>query len=146
MGRGGRVGEDYRGGGAVYEITAPMISSITSVGYLLNPLLTPPAPPCQPHAGVQPGDAHAELLHAQRSPLLFWALPSPFHTLSPLLLPPIPPPISRVLVFSQMTRMLDILEDYCLYRAHPYCRIDGNTSGEDREYAIDTFNKPDSEK
>ncbi len=23
---------------------------------------------------------------------------------------------SRVLIFSQMTRMLDILEDYCLYR------------------------------
>lgn len=23
---------------------------------------------------------------------------------------------SRVLVFSQMTRMLDILEDYCLYK------------------------------
>jgi SWI/SNF-related matrix-associated actin-dependent regulator of chromatin subfamily A member 5 len=45
-----------------------------------------------------------------------------------------------------MTRMLDILEDYCLYRSHPYCRIDGNTSGDDREAAIDGFNKPDSEK
>ncbi len=32
---------------------------------------------------------------------------------------------SRVLVFSQMTRMLDILEDYCLFRGHQYCRIDG---------------------
>ena len=32
---------------------------------------------------------------------------------------------SRVLVFSQMTRLLDILEDYCLYRGYKYCRIDG---------------------
>jgi hypothetical protein len=29
---------------------------------------------------------------------------------------------SRVLVFSQMTRMLDILEDYCQYKALGYCR------------------------
>ncbi len=32
---------------------------------------------------------------------------------------------SRVLIFSQMTRLLDILEDYCLYRQFKYCRIDG---------------------
>ena len=51
-----------------------------------------------------------------------------------------------MLVFSQMTRMLDILEDYCLYRGHPYCRIDGNTAGDDREASIDAFNRPDSEK
>jgi SWI/SNF-related matrix-associated actin-dependent regulator of chromatin subfamily A member 5 len=36
----------------------------------------------------------------------------------------------RVLVFSQMTRMLDILEDYCAMRGFQYCRIDGNTSYE----------------
>ena len=35
---------------------------------------------------------------------------------------------SRVLVFSQMTRLLDILEDYCLYRGYKYCRIDGARS------------------
>jgi SWI/SNF-related matrix-associated actin-dependent regulator of chromatin subfamily A member 5 len=28
---------------------------------------------------------------------------------------------SRVLVFSQMTRMLDILEDYCLYKQVSVC-------------------------
>lgn len=66
---------------------------------------------------------------------------------SPPLLPPHPlPQTSRVLVFSQMTRMLDILEDYCLYRGHPYCRIDGNTGGDEREAAIDAYNRPDSEK
>jgi SWI/SNF-related matrix-associated actin-dependent regulator of chromatin subfamily A member 5 len=36
----------------------------------------------------------------------------------------------RVLVFSQMTRMLDILEDYLLSRGYTYCRIDGNTTYE----------------
>lgn len=39
---------------------------------------------------------------------------------------------SRVLIFSQMTRLLDILEDYCLWHQHQYCRIDGNTAGDDR--------------
>ena len=32
-----------------------------------------------------------------------------------------------------MTRLLDILEDYCLFRGYQYCRIDGNTSGADSE-------------
>lgn len=53
---------------------------------------------------------------------------------------------SRVLIFSQMTRLLDILEDYLMYRGHQYCRIDGNTGGEDRDASIETFNKPGSEK
>jgi SWI/SNF-related matrix-associated actin-dependent regulator of chromatin subfamily A member 5 len=34
----------------------------------------------------------------------------------------------RVLIFSQMTRMLDILEDYLVSQGYLYCRIDGNTS------------------
>ena len=53
---------------------------------------------------------------------------------------------SRVLIFSQMTRLLDILEDYMIYRRHKYCRIDGNTSGDDRENMIDSYNAPGSEK
>ena len=40
---------------------------------------------------------------------------------------------SRVLIFCQMTRMLDILEDYCLWREYNYCRLDGNTSHVDRQ-------------
>ena len=39
---------------------------------------------------------------------------------------------SRVLIFSQMTRMLDILEDYCHWRGYDYCRLDGQTPHEDR--------------
>lgn len=53
---------------------------------------------------------------------------------------------SRVLIFSQMSRLLDILEDYCYLRDYEYCRIDGSTSHEDRIEAIDDYNKPDSNK
>ncbi|KAI9026897.1 SNF2 family N-terminal domain-containing protein [Hyaloraphidium curvatum] len=53
---------------------------------------------------------------------------------------------SRVLLFSQMSRVLDILEDYCLWKKYQYCRIDGNTAHEDRINAIDEYNKPGSEK
>ncbi|CDF88600.1 BN860_14048g1_1 [Zygosaccharomyces bailii CLIB 213] len=53
---------------------------------------------------------------------------------------------SRVLIFSQMSRLLDILEDYCYLRDYEYCRIDGSTTHEDRIEAIDDFNKPESDK
>ncbi|EXU98804.1 SNF2 family protein [Metarhizium robertsii] len=53
---------------------------------------------------------------------------------------------SRVLIFSQMSRLLDILEDYCVFRDYKYCRIDGGTAHEDRIAAIDEYNKPGSEK
>lgn len=45
-----------------------------------------------------------------------------------------------------MTRLLDILEDYLMFRGYQYCRIDGNTGGEDRDASIEAFNKPGSEK
>ena len=53
---------------------------------------------------------------------------------------------SRVLIFSQMSRVLDILEDYCLFRGFQYCRIDGGTDHDSRTKAIDEYNKPGSEK
>ncbi|KAG7026292.1 ISWI chromatin-remodeling complex ATPase CHR11 [Cucurbita argyrosperma subsp. argyrosperma] len=62
------------------------------------------------------------------------------------LLPKLKERDSRVLIFSQMTRLLDILEDYLMFRGYYYCRIDGNTGGEDRDASIDAFNKPGSEK
>ena len=34
-----------------------------------------------------------------------------------------------MLIFSQMTRMLDILEDYLEMRGFKYARIDGSTEG-----------------
>ncbi|XP_047950940.1 ISWI chromatin-remodeling complex ATPase CHR11 isoform X1 [Salvia hispanica] len=62
------------------------------------------------------------------------------------LLPKLKERDSRVLIFSQMTRLLDILEDYLMFRGYLYCRIDGNTGGEDRDASIEGFNKPGSEK
>lgn len=62
------------------------------------------------------------------------------------LLPKLKAQGSRVLIFSQMTRMLDILEDYLRYHNYKYCRIDGSTSGEDRDVQMDAFNRPKSDK
>lgn len=53
---------------------------------------------------------------------------------------------SRVLIFSQMSRMLDILEDYCVFREYECCRIDGSTDHEERIAAIDDFNREGSDK
>ncbi|KJY00578.1 unnamed protein product [Zymoseptoria tritici ST99CH_3D1] len=53
---------------------------------------------------------------------------------------------SRVLIFSQMSRVLDILEDYSVMRGYQYCRIDGSTAHEDRIAAIDDYNREGSEK
>ncbi|TPX39409.1 hypothetical protein SeLEV6574_g07232 [Synchytrium endobioticum] len=53
---------------------------------------------------------------------------------------------SRVLIFSQMSRMLDILEDYCSWKGYQYCRIDGQTQHEDRVRSIDEYNAENSEK
>ncbi|GMH46812.1 hypothetical protein TrLO_g5455 [Triparma laevis f. longispina] len=52
----------------------------------------------------------------------------------------------RVLIFTQMTKVLDILEDYVVMRKHNYCRIDGNTTHDVREDHIDSFNAPNSDK
>jgi SWI/SNF-related matrix-associated actin-dependent regulator of chromatin subfamily A member 5 len=53
---------------------------------------------------------------------------------------------SRVLIFTQMTRLLDILEDFMHMREYKYCRIDGNTEYDERESSIEAFNAPNSEK
>lgn len=52
----------------------------------------------------------------------------------------------RVLIFSQMVRCLDILEDYLVYRKYPFERIDGRIRGNLRQAAIDRFCKPDSDR
>lgn len=51
----------------------------------------------------------------------------------------------RVLIFSQMTRVLDILEDYCTMKSHKFCRIDGNTDGDLRDQQISDFNQEGSD-
>lgn len=39
----------------------------------------------------------------------------------------------RVLIFTQMTRMLDVLEQFLNYHGHIYLRLDGNTRVEQRQ-------------
>uniref|UniRef100_A0A8C4EWN0 DNA helicase n=1 Tax=Dicentrarchus labrax TaxID=13489 RepID=A0A8C4EWN0_DICLA len=48
----------------------------------------------------------------------------------------------RVLVFSQMTKMLDLLEDFLENEGYKYERIDGGVTGNLRQEAIDRFNAP----
>jgi SWI/SNF-related matrix-associated actin-dependent regulator of chromatin subfamily A member 5 len=52
----------------------------------------------------------------------------------------------KVLIFSQMTTLLNILDDYCRYRGFLYCRIDGSTSSEDRDKRIEDFQSRNSDK
>ncbi len=49
---------------------------------------------------------------------------------------------SKIILFSQMTKVLDILEDYLVYKSIHFCRIDGDTSYEERERQMDVFNDP----
>ncbi|KAK6136285.1 hypothetical protein DH2020_029984 [Rehmannia glutinosa] len=51
----------------------------------------------------------------------------------------------RVLLFSTMTKLLDIMEEYLQWRRLVFRRIDGMTSLEDRESAIVEFNRPDTD-
>ena len=47
----------------------------------------------------------------------------------------------KVLIFSQMTEMLNILEDYLCSQKWQYCRLDGSTKMADRQEAIDNYQK-----
>jgi len=46
----------------------------------------------------------------------------------------------KVLIFSQMTRMLDIIEHYLCLINYQYCRIDGSLSWKDRQQEMKDFN------
>ncbi|CAD1810192.1 SNF2 N-terminal domain family protein [Candida parapsilosis] len=50
----------------------------------------------------------------------------------------------RVLVFSQMVRMLDILGDYMSIKGYQFQRLDGGIPSAQRRISIDHFNAPDS--
>jgi len=47
----------------------------------------------------------------------------------------------RVLIFSQFTMMMDIMEKYLKLRGHRYLRLDGQTPVQERQFLIDDFNK-----
>lgn len=40
---------------------------------------------------------------------------------------------SRALIFTQMTKMLDVLEAFLNLHGHSYCRLDGATKPEQRQ-------------
>lgn len=50
----------------------------------------------------------------------------------------------KVLIFSQMTRCLDILSDFLRWRGYPCERIDGAVKGDERQAAIDRYCDPNS--
>ncbi|XP_044733035.1 helicase domino isoform X2 [Chrysoperla carnea] len=46
----------------------------------------------------------------------------------------------RVLIFTQMTRMLDVLESFLNYHGHIYLRLDGTTKVDQRQVLMERFN------
>ncbi|KAL8802117.1 MAG: hypothetical protein Q9200_006698 [Gallowayella weberi] len=50
----------------------------------------------------------------------------------------------RVLIFSQMVKMLDLLQDYMKLKNYQYQRLDGTIPSVQRTQAMEHFNKPDS--
>lgn len=50
----------------------------------------------------------------------------------------------RVLIFSQMVRLLDILSDYMNLRGYPHQRLDGMVASDARKKSIAHFNAPGS--
>jgi len=57
------------------------------------------------------------------------------------LLPQMKSDMDRVLIFSQFTMLLDVLERYLKIRGHRYMRLDGQTPVQERQQMIDKFNK-----
>jgi ATP-dependent helicase STH1/SNF2 len=50
----------------------------------------------------------------------------------------------RVLIFTQMTQVMTIMEDFLSLRGYSCLRLDGSTSAEDRERRMYRFNSPDT--
>lgn len=51
----------------------------------------------------------------------------------------------KVLIFSQFTHLMDIMEDYFNYRSFKYLRLDGGTKCEDRAISMERFNQINTE-
>ena len=52
----------------------------------------------------------------------------------------------RVVLFSQFTSMLDIIDDYCVMRGFKYARLDGSTNRVQRMVSVNMFNAQDSDQ
>nr|CAD1826728.1 unnamed protein product [Ananas comosus var. bracteatus] len=61
------------------------------------------------------------------------------------LLPKLKATDHRILLFSTMTRLLDVMEEYLTWKQYKYLRLDGHTSGLERGALIEEFNRPGSQ-
>jgi ATP-dependent helicase STH1/SNF2 len=50
----------------------------------------------------------------------------------------------RILMFFQMTQIMNIMEDFLRYRGYQYLRLDGATKSDDRSELLRLFNAPES--
>ncbi|KAH8099377.1 SNF2 family N-terminal domain-containing protein [Cristinia sonorae] len=85
-------------------------------------------------AGLNQIEAHEKLIDASAKLRLL-----------KILLPKLKARGHRVLLFSQFSIALDIVEDFLIGEQFRYLRLDGNTKQADRQKGMDEFNKPDSE-
>jgi len=74
--------------------------------------------------GMEPGPPYIDGEHLVKNCMKFLTIDK--------LLPKLLTLNSKVLIFTQMTRLLDILDDFLNYRGYKYCRIDGSTHHLDR--------------
>ncbi|XP_039885593.1 DNA repair and recombination protein RAD54B [Simochromis diagramma] len=51
----------------------------------------------------------------------------------------------RVVVVSNYTRTLDLLQDLCVHMGYTFCRLDGHTPTNQRQRLVDSFNSPYSQ-
>lgn len=49
---------------------------------------------------------------------------------------------NKVLIFSQFTHMLQLIEEFLKYKEYKYERIDGQIKAKERQSAIDRYNNP----
>jgi ATP-dependent DNA helicase len=86
--------------------------------------------PIDPASGVHLGTSHPQLLvRASGKFALLDRMLSRLHADG-----------HQVLIFSQMTKVLNVMEDYLNYRRWKYCRIDGSTNIDVRQEQMDVFN------
>ena len=52
----------------------------------------------------------------------------------------------KVLIFSQFTQMLVLLEEYLKFKQYKYEKIDGSIKNRDRQNSIDRFNNPEQKR
>ncbi|CAG9314111.1 SMARCA4_1 [Blepharisma stoltei] len=86
-------------------------------------------------------------LHYEQLPMVtdeIWRCSGKFETLDRML-PKFIRMNHRVLIFTQMTHLMDIMSMYFEYRGFKYLRLDGTTKPEDRDLRMMLFNSENSE-